>query len=55
MKFYSKENCYDALKEAEMFLTCLQDDNFESKKELDEDIEHVITQINIAINYIESL
>ena len=55
MKFYSKENCYDALKEAEVSLNCLQDDNLESKKELDEDIEHIITQINIAINYIESL
>ena len=29
MKFYSKENCYDALKEADISLACLQDDNFE--------------------------
>jgi len=53
MKFYSKENCYDALKEADMSLNCLQDDNFESKKELDKDLEHISNQITKAINILK--
>ena len=39
-----------ALQEAEISIACLQDDNFESKKELDKDLEHISNQITIAIN-----
>lgn len=42
-----------ALKEAEISVACLQDDNFENKKELDDDLTHISKQIAIAINYLE--
>ena len=61
MKFYSKENCYDALKEVDISTACLLDDvavNQSSEinlKELQTDIEHILNQIQIALAYIESL
>ena len=42
-----------ALQEAEISVACLQDDNFESKKELDKDLEHISNQITIAINILK--
>ena len=42
-----------ALQEAEISVACLQDDNFESKKELDRDLEHISNQITIAINILQ--
>lgn len=42
-----------ALQEAEISVACLQDDNFESKKELDKDLEHISNQIAIAINILK--
>ena len=38
------------LKEAEISVAYLQDDNFESNKELDKDLEHIRKQITLAIN-----
>ena len=42
-----------ALQEAEISVACLQDDNFESKKELDKDLEHISNQITKAINILK--
>ena len=42
-----------ALQEAEISVACLQDDNFESKKELDKDLEHISNQRTIAINILK--
>ena len=47
--------CLVSLKEAEISTACLQDDNFESKKELDDDLLHIANEIRIAINYLESI
>jgi len=47
--------CLVSLKEAEISTACLQDDNFESKKELDDDLLHISNEIRIAINYLESI
>jgi hypothetical protein len=41
------------LKEAEISVACLQDDNFESNKELDKDLEHISKQITLAINKLQ--
>ncbi len=35
------------LREAEISVACLQDDNFESTKELDKDLEHIQKQLTI--------
>jgi len=42
-----------AVKEASISIACLQDDNFESKKELDEDLIHIQKQLTIIENYLE--
>ena len=42
-----------ALQEAEISVACLQDDNFESEKEIDKDLEHIGNQIAIAINILK--
>ncbi len=47
--------CLVSLKEAEISTACLQDDNFESKKELDDDLLHISNEIRIAINYLENI
>ena len=39
--FVRKNETYKALKEAIISIACLQDDNFESTKELDKDLEHI--------------
>lgn len=43
----------EAVKEASISVACLQDDNFESKKELDEDLIHIQKQLTIIENYFE--
>ena len=40
-----------AVKEASISIACLQDDNFESTKELDKDLEHIQKQLTIVENY----
>jgi len=55
MKFYSKENCYDALKEADISTACLLDGNYEGEEGLMRDLEHILNQIHIAIEYIDSV
>jgi len=55
MKFYSKENCYDALKEADISTACLLDGNYEGEEGLMQDLEHILNQIHIAIEYIDSV
>ena len=42
-----------AIKEASISITSLQTDNFERTKELDEDLEHIQTQINIIAENLE--
>ena len=42
-----------AVKEASISITCLQDDNFERTKELNEDLEHIQKQLTIIENYLE--
>ena len=42
-----------AVKEASISVACLQDDNFESTKELDKDLEHIQKQLTIIENYFE--
>ena len=43
-----------AIKEASISIACLQDDNFESTKELDKDLEHIQTQITIIENHFDN-
>tara|TARA_R100001460_G_C3438678_1_gene163177 strand:+ start:86 stop:286 length:201 start_codon:yes stop_codon:yes gene_type:complete len=43
------------LREAEISVACLQDDNFESTKELNKDLEHISKQITKAIDNIVDL
>lgn len=40
-----------AVKEASISIACLQDDNFENTKELDEDLIHIQKQLTIIENY----
>jgi hypothetical protein len=40
-----------AVKEASISIACLQDNNFESTKELDKDLEHIQKQLTIVENY----
>ena len=49
--FVRKNETYKALKEASISIACLQDDNFESTKELDKDLEHIQKQLTIVENY----
>lgn len=42
-----------AVKEASISIACLQDDNFERTKELNEDLEHIQKQLTIIENYFE--
>jgi len=42
-----------AVKEASISVACLQDDNFESTKESDEDLVHIQKQLTIIENYFE--
>ena len=42
-----------AVREASISVACLQDDNFESTKELDKDLEHIQKQLTIIENYLE--
>jgi len=44
-----------AIKEASISIASLQADNFERTKELDEDLEHIQTQINIIAENLELL
>ena len=44
-----------AIKEASISIASLQTDNFERTKELDEDLEHIQTQINIIAENLELL
>ncbi len=61
MKCYSKGNGYDALREADISTACLLDDvavNQSSDinlEELQKDIEHILNQIQIALDYIENV
>jgi len=61
MKIKGKENCYDALREADISTACLLDDvavNQSSEinlEELQKDIEHILNQIQIALDYIENV
>ena len=48
-----KKLIMNILKEAEISVACLQDDNFESNKELDKDLEHISKQITLAINKLQ--
>ena len=41
-----------AVKEASISVACLLDDNFESTKELDKDLEHIQDQIRIIENFL---
>ena len=45
----------EAVKEASISVACLLDDNFESTKELDKDLEHIQDQITIIENYFEEV
>ena len=45
----------EAVKEASISVACLQDDNFESTKELDKDLEHIQKQLTIIENYFEEV
>ena len=49
--FVRKNETYKALKEASISIACLQDNNFESTKELDKDLEHIQKQLTIVENY----
>ena len=51
--FVRKNETYKALKEAIISIACLQDDNFESTKELDKDLEHIQKQLTIIENHLE--
>jgi len=51
--FVRKNETYKAVKEASISIACLQDDNFESAKELDKDLEHIQKQLTIIENYFE--
>jgi len=42
-----------AVKEASISVACLQDDNFETTKELDKDLEHIQNQLTIVENYLK--
>ena len=44
-----------AVREASISVACLQDDNFESRKELDEDLIHIQKQLTIIENYFEEV
>ena len=44
-----------AVKEASISVACLQDDNFESTKELDEDLVHIQKQLTIIEKYFEEV
>ena len=44
-----------AVKEASISIACLQDDNFESRKELDEDLIHIQKQLTVIENYFEEI
>ena len=44
-----------AIKHESISITTLQTDNFERTKELDEDLEHIQTQINIITENLELL
>tara|TARA_Y100001951_G_C11078321_1_gene149913 strand:- start:174 stop:350 length:177 start_codon:yes stop_codon:yes gene_type:complete len=44
-----------AIKDANISISSLQTDNFERTKELDEDLEHIQTQINIITENLELL
>ncbi len=44
-----------AIKDASISISSLQTDNFERTKELDEDLEHIQTQINIITENLELL
>ena len=44
-----------AVKEASISVACLLDDNFESTKELDKELEHIQDQITIIENYFEEV
>jgi hypothetical protein len=44
-----------AIKDANISISSLQIDNFERTKELDEDLEHIQTQINIITENLELL
>ena len=50
---HNVEEILEAVKEASISVACLQDDNFESKKELDEDLIHIQKQLTIIENYFE--
>ena len=51
--FVRKKETYKAVKEASISIACMQDDNFESAKELDKDLEHIQKQLTIIENYFE--
>ena len=51
--FVRKNETYKAVKEASISIACLQDDNFERTKELNEDLEHIQKQLTIIENYFE--
>ncbi len=53
--FVRKNETYKALKEASISIACLQDDNFESRKELDEDLIHIQKQLTVIENYFEEI
>jgi hypothetical protein len=53
--FVRKNETYKAVKEAIISIACLQDDNFESRKELDEDLTHIQKQLTIIENYFEEI
>jgi hypothetical protein len=53
--FVRKNETYKAVKEAIISIACLQDDNFESTKELDKDLEHIQKQLTIVENYFEEI
>ena len=44
----------EAIKEASISIACLQDDNFESKKELDKDLIHIQEQLAIIEDYFDN-
>ena len=53
--FVRKNETYKAVKEASISIACLQDDNFESRKELDEDLIHIQKQLTVIENYFEEI
>ena len=53
--FVYKNETHKAIREASISVACLLDDNFESTKELDKDLEHIQDQITIIENYFEEV